>query len=406
MLSNLSKNQMIAIGAVVVIVLLGIVLLVRRNNDQEEYKEIVEVLDIMKEQENRDNFKLAKEKLPENISNEQNPRSKTLSFSKSSILDTLYTEIPIKAVVVPLIINIGGNVKVSVENIFYDDVDLWFVSTQRITRLIQNKKMLIIRSYIVKYSPNGMTQSFTYSGEAKDFMKIHPSQLILQTNPFVLQLASNIPNSNKNIFETVILPLFKIYGSSMLPNFSNEQKERIFNTSNIDVKMLINALSTNELEFRKMIRNSRLQLREMEQERIINDETKNQMIATEIARFMTRKDIVNNFSIVVDQLSAINVNSCDVDMLKAYNQILATYKEMLMRLAGSMRTNFQTYAKYCESTGQSEQFQELVQHLRDIFTMNKAIQDMARPIDNSNMFPIERKSIEDIIPTINLKRNL
>ena len=89
---------MIAIGAVVVIVLLGIVLLVRRNNDQEEYKEIVEVLDIMKNvkmqenrQENRDNFNLAKAFLPENISNENNPASKTFSYTRSSILDTLYT---------------------------------------------------------------------------------------------------------------------------------------------------------------------------------------------------------------------------------------------------------------------------------------------------------------------------
>lgn len=394
MLSNLSRNQMIAIGAVVIIVLVGIVLIMK-NKKEEEYEEVIEVLDIMKKQENRDNFKQAKEKLPENISNEKNPGSKTLHYNKTSILDTLYTEIPINAVV-PLMINY----KVPVRNIYYDDVDLWFVGTVTVNRIIQNKRIPISTSYIVKYSPNGMIQSFTYAGESKDFMEINPSQLKLQNNPFSLQLASNNPNSTKTIFETVVLPLFKMYGSSMLPNFSSEQIDRILNNSDIDVKTLIDKLSTNELEFRKMIRDSRLQLREMEQKKgiinIINDETKNQMIAAEIAKFMIRKDIVDNFSIVVDQLSKINVNSCDVDMLKAYNIILATYKEMLMRLAGSMRTNFQTYAKYCESTGKSEQFQELVKHLYDIFAMNKIMEDM---------IPIERKPMEeDMIPIINLKR--
>ena len=408
MLSNLTKNQMIAIGAVVVIVLLGIVLLVRRNNDQEEYKEIVEVLDIMKNvkmqenrQENRDNFNLAKAFLPENISNENNPASKTFSYTRSSILDTLYTEIPINVVRGQIMINNN----IPVEHIFYDDVDLWFVGTQRITKMIGSKRIPISTSYIVKYSPDSTYQSFTYSGEAKNFMNIHPSQLTSLKNDIKLSVKSS-PNSTQTIFETVVLPLFKVYGSSMLPNFSNEQKDRIINNSNINIKMLIDVLSTNELEFRKMIRNSRLQLREMERDSIINDDTKNKMIAAEIANFMTRKDIVNNFSIVVDELSKINIKSCDVHMLNAYNKILSTYKEMLMRLAGSMKSNFETYAQYCSQNGKSKEFEQLVQHLQDIFTMNKFIQDMARPIDNSNMFPIERKSIEDIIPTINLKRNL
>ena len=84
-------------------------------------------------------------------------------------------------------------------------------------------------------------------------------------------------------------------------------------------------------------------------------------------------------------------------MLNAYNKILATYKEMLMRLAGSMRTNFETYAQYCNQNGKSEEFKQLVQHLQDIFTMNKFIQDMARPI------PIERKPMDDMM--IPIERN-
>lgn len=396
MLSNLSKNQMIAIGAVVIIVLVGIVLLVRRNNDQEEYKEIVEVLDIMKQQENRENinnFKQAKAKLPENISNEKNPRSKTFSYTRSSVLDRLYTEIPIKAVKGQIMIN-----NIPVEHIFYDDVDLWFVGTQMRGR----DRIPIITSYIVKYSPNGTSQSFTYSGEAKDFMQIHPSQLRQRDN-FIFSMKSS-PNSTKTIFDAVVLPLFQMYGSSMLPNFSSEEIDRIIKNSNIDIKKLINALSTNEFNFRKMIRDSRLQLREMEDNGIIiNDETKNRMIATEIAKFMTRDDIVSNFRAVVDQLSQINIKSCDVNILNAYNKILATYKEMLMRLAGSMRTNFETYAQYCSQNGKSEEFKELVQHLQDIFTMNKAIQDMARPIPiegkpmDDMMIPIEGKPMDGIV---------
>lgn len=379
MFANLSKKQMISIGIGVVVIILLVVYFSSNNDkkEKEKYEDMVKVLND-KEQQIKE-IKEINNKVPENQRMKDDiVVTKNLSYTMpgSHLFDNLYTMIHN---VKPLQISVEGKFFVDVNAVYHDDLDVWFIATD-----YSDKNKAI--TYILTFNPvYGIQQQYKYGGSWDDFEKLNPSNLVGYKKPGMLALIN--PTNPMEPMGDYARMLFNKYAHPMVPEILEEDRKMIYSKTNVNPDILIKALLSNEVEFRKMIRNSRLQLREIESRNgMMSDSDKAKMVATTMVEFMTRKDIVNNFNVAVTALSGFNfdtfskmnpvnckvfenirMNDDQMMYLGAINTILLTYREMLNRLFGSIMVNFNAYSKYCTKNP------ELVSKFNQIFDSLKYI---------------------------------
>ena len=368
-LANLSQNQRIGLIAGVLVVLFLIIFFTTRKQSYEE----------MKKEMKKEEMKALKEYVetqPENIKMKQyNHSIITADMLPAKLIDgsPLYTELPLGESEKFNIVFGAEGLNIPVERVFYDDVDFWFVGSHKYI------------SYVLAISPDDVSPlQYRFKGTPDQLPELDPSDLrgFKELNQLAL---INSKNPQQNLRE-VIQQMFR-QKSSLLPNLTQNDKKQISNIG-INADLITMPLFTNEMAFRRAIRNARLKLREMERKNeSLTYQDKMNLINNTILEFMLQGDVIRNFDMASQELSKFNfdcrmiqLNSRDKDMVYAFDKILGTYKNMLNRLFSAVMTNSEKYLKHCSQDPQLLQsYQNIVNSLRFIVS-NKEFLSQVCPV--------------------------
>jgi len=363
-LANLSQNQRIGLIAGVLVVLFLIIFFTTRKQSYEEMKK--EEMEAVKEYV---------ENQPENIKMKQyNLPLATADYLPAKLIDgsPLYTEIQLEEADKFNIVYASKKLNIPVERVFYDDVDFWFVGS--------NNGI----SYVIVISPDDVSPlQYMYKGTPDQLPNLDPSQLegFKELNQLALM---NPKNPHQNVLIDIKQELRE--KASLLPNLGEHNYDEISKIG-INANTIIVPLYTNEVAFRRAIRNARLKLREMERKNnSLTYQDKINLINNTILEFMLQEDVIRNFDMASQELSKFqfdNVNkfmqnnggkfdcstqkSYDKGMIYALDKILGTYKNMLNRLFSAVMTNSDQYAKICGRNPELlKSYQNIVNSLRFI----------------------------------------
>jgi len=374
LLSNLSQNQIISI--VVGVVLLVVVLVVFVTTRKQSYEELLT--------EKMENNKEVVQSKPENKRmRDYDIIPVTVNKLPERIIDgtDLYMEFPIRN---PININYSSKgLNIPVEKMFYDDVDIWFIGSH------------IGISYIICVSPDGIIQQYSFVGSPDKFPEVDPSQLMGFKEPNQLVLV-NPSNPQENIVKTFQREFERL---SLIPKLNEMEKNEISKIG-INSDNVIMYLYANELAFRRVIRNARLKLREMERTRELSYQEKTELINNTILNFMLEKDVMTRFQLVTQEFSNFNFDdynkmiqnnggevNCRLikqilgpstkNALSSLDKILDTYKNMLNRLFSSIMTNSEKYLQYCSQDPQVlKSYKGIVNSLRFIISNKEFLQQV------------------------------
>ena len=390
-LSNLSQNQRIGLIAGVLVVLFLIIFFTTRKQSYEEMK--------------KEEMKAVKEYVetqPENIKMKQyNLPLATADYLPAKLIDgsPLYTEIQLEEADKFNIVYASKKLNIPVERVFYDDVDFWFVGS--------NNGI----SYVIVISPDDVSPlQYMYKGTPDQLPNLDPSQLegFKELNQLALM---NPANPLQNVLTDIKKGLRQ--KASLLPNLGEHNYDEISKIG-INANTIIVPLYTNEVAFRRAIRNARLKLREMERKnKSLTYQDKMNLINNTILEFMLQKDVIRNFDMASQELSKFQVDnmykfmqnndikfncstqkSYDNGMIYALDKILGTYKNMLNRLFSAVMTNSDQYAKICGRNPELlKSYQNIVNSLRFIVS-NKEFLSQVCPVCPDRM-PVDYAKPEE-----------
>lgn len=365
-LANLSQNQRIGLIAGVLVVLFLIIFFTTRKQSYEEMK--------------KEEMKAVKEYVetqPENIRmKEYNLPLVTADYLPAKLIDgsPLYTEITLGESEKFNIVYGSENLNIPVERVFYDDVDFWFVGSHKGT------------SYVIVISPDDVSPlQYMYEGKSSDLPNLDPSQLkgFKELNQLAL---INSKNPQQELIKDIKQELRE--KASLLPNLEKHNYDKISNIG-INANMIIVPLYTNEVAFRRAIRNARLKLREMERKnKSLTYQDKMNLINNTILEFMLQEDVIRNFDMASQELSKfqfdnvngflqsnggtvdcrmVKLNPNDKNMISSLDKILGTYKNMLNRLFSAVMINSEKYLQHCNKDPELLQsYKNIVNSLRFI----------------------------------------
>jgi hypothetical protein len=385
-LSNLTKNQLIGISAAIVLIIVLAIVMYRNKQDYEE----------MKKEAMLEKGQAVVANFDENI--------KRKHMNGPPIFATI---IPERLIDGPLYSDVTDYMKSStnygikhnngispVNAVYFDDVDLWFVANK------DNQTSLVITR-----SPDGIIQQYTYSGQATDLPNLDPMKLMGFSEPNAIVLV-NQNNPNENIEGDIMRHLHNL-GQPMFPQISFGDIEFVNKSVGIPLDKLIITLSQNEMKFRRLIRNARLQMRAMERQgNMLNYDQKMELINNTILEFLLDKRVVDNFdnaSIIINQFQfdtlkqnlpkEINCNIIprDKEQLKVLDTILSTYSIMLNRLFSAIIVNSKKYIEHCNKNPEvSDLYGRISNSLTNLVSNKDLINQACPQCPNVETNPVQK----------------